>query len=88
MLNYLVLQVYCSPSLKELLHNLVITLLARTDERKGSILDVWLCVQINLSALVPVHSEWCIQIYEVYIHVLVITQVQYNMFMSDCDYMR
>ena len=35
---HLVLQVYCSPSLKELLHNPVMTLLACKKERTGSIL--------------------------------------------------
>ena len=37
---HLVLQVYCSPSLKEHLHNPVMTLLARSIERKESILHV------------------------------------------------
>ena len=35
---HLVLQVYCSSSLKELLHNPVMTLLARIKQRKESIL--------------------------------------------------
>ena len=35
---HLPLQVYCSPSLKELLHNPVMTLLACNKERTGSIL--------------------------------------------------
>ena len=82
MIFHLVQQVYCSPGLKKLFHKPVMTLLARTNERRESILHVWLC------ALVPVHSEWWIQIHKVYVHVSVITQVHYNTFMIDCNYMR
>ena len=45
--NNLALQVYCSPSLKELLHNSVMPLLARNKERKEPKLHVhgmWWCV--------------------------------------------
>ena len=52
---HLALKIYCSPSLKEHLHNLVMPLLACTKERKESILNAhggvcarvgvwWLCV--------------------------------------------
>ena len=91
---HLLLQIYCSPSLKEHLHNPVMPLLARNIERTVSILcahggvcarvgvwwlcvmccmcvcdvcvhaGVWLCVHMDLCALVPVHSEWWIQVYK------------------------
>ena len=55
---HLVLQVYCSPSLKEYLHNPVMPVLARNIERTASILCAyggvcgrvgvwWLCVNIH-----------------------------------------
>ena len=51
---HLVLQVYCSPSLKEHLHNPVMPLLARTIQRKESILRAHggVCAQGGVCACV------------------------------------
>ena len=53
---HLVLQVYCSPSLKELLHNPVMPLLARIIERRGSTL----CAHSGVCA--------CVCVWWLYVH--------------------
>ena len=81
---HLVLQVYCSPSLKEHLHNPVMTLLACTIERKEPILcahgDVCMCVLLCAHmhcAIISVSSFRMLDTsLQVYVHVLVITQLQ------------
>ena len=60
-ISHLVLQVYCSPSLKEYLYNPVMTLLARNMERRGSIL----CAHGGVCACVCVwwlyvHTHTCL----------------------------
>ena len=87
--NNLVLQVYCSLSLKEHLHNPVMTLLARNNRGKNpSCVDMVVCMYvcgvvcectclciacecvryICVCISIPVHSEWWIQIYKVYMY--------------------
>ena len=61
---YLVLQVYCSPSLKELLHNPVMTVLACNIERKEAILHGHSCVCVVV--VCDVCCTWkcgCVYIY-------------------------
>ena len=53
--NNLGLQVYCSPSLKELLHNTVMTVLTCNMERTGSILHAHGVVCVN------VHAYLCVK---------------------------
>ena len=70
--NDLLLQVYCSPSLKEHLHNPVMTVLACDIERKESILHahsvVCACVCgvvcINHICVLHVHGVWlCVHVH-------------------------
>ena len=93
---HLGLQVYCSPSPKEHLHNPVMPLLARNIERRGSIL----CAHGGVCGRVGV-CWWCVNIHCVCIstsvfrmvdtsrqHISVITQVQYTIYtlMDGCNY--
>ena len=86
---HLVLQVYCSPSLKEHLHNSVMPLPARSIERTVSILCAhggvcacvgvwWLCVNIHFVCISASAFRMVDTNLQVYIHVSVITQVQYT----------
>ena len=83
---HLVLQVYCSPSLKEHLHNPVMPLMARNIQRKESILcahgDVCMCVLLCVHMHCVIISDSAFRMVDtslqVYVHVLVITQVQWN----------
>ena len=43
-ISHLVLQVYCSPSLKKQVHNPIMPLMARNKERKETILRAVVCV--------------------------------------------
>ena len=60
---HLPLQVYCSPSLKELLHNTVMTLLACNMERTGSILHQHgvVCACVCGVVCVNVHAYLCVK---------------------------
>ena len=77
-ISHLVLQVYCSPSLKQHLHNPVMPLLACTKQRKESILCACVCVCVDMCTytFVSVVFRMVDTNLQVQKHVSVITQVQ------------